>query len=233
VLNLITRPELAIYSVCYGDAPVPMVIVLPGGGYNFMSDDHEGVQIAKWLKSIGYSAAVLTYRIPDKPDAAYADVQRSIRVLRSRAEEFNIDTNRLGAIGFSAGAHLAARLSSRYAFNSYRLLDDTDSLCSRPDFAMLIYPAYLVDGDGTPTEEVMPHADQPPLFLIQTQDDPFDCAKDYAAAASTLGVKTRLVTYDIGGHGYGLLSDPILPVNKWPREAEEWLKEVVGLPQSK
>jgi acetyl esterase/lipase len=214
VLIDVTRPQLTIYPLG-NDKLYPTVLILPGGGY------------AEWLNSFGFAAAVLTYRIPKKRDAAFADALRAMRILRSRSAEFGIDPHALGVLGFSAGGHLAARLSSRYAYNGYALLDSIDSLSARPDFALPIYPAYLIGKDGAPPDDVRPHKDQPPLFLMQTEDDHVYCAKDYDDAASAAGVNTRALIYEKGGHGYGLEPDPSLPVSNWPKEAEKWLKELV------
>ena len=112
---------------------------------------------------------------------------------------------------------------------SYIAVDKADRMSCRPDFALLIYPAYLMDGPGgRPAPEVRPHAGMPPVFLTQTRDDPYLCAPAYAEALERAGVSARCVVYDTGGHGYGLRLPPDQPAHRWPDEAGDWLRQQVG-----
>jgi acetyl esterase/lipase len=149
-----------------------------------------------------------------------------MRLLRSRADEFGIDKNRLGAIGFSSGAHLAARLAANTESVTYSPIDDTDSISACPNFAVLIYPAFLIDKNGEPEEKVKPHSGEPPLFLMQTEKDPLMCAKQYGEDAKSAGVDVRVVIYQGGLHGFGLDSNPAFDVSHWPEEVQKWLNEV-------
>ncbi len=211
-LTDVTRPQLHLYPAA-GIGPHPAVMVCPGGGYQVLAADLEGSEIACWLNGLGWTAAVLHYRVPCKPTGAYVDGLRSLDLLRWRADEFDIDPNCLGILGFSAGAHLCAQLARDYS-------DD-----SRPDFAALIYPAYLLDEDGRPAPGVEPVAPMPPLFLTQALDDSHLCAPAYATALQDAGVSTTTAFYAHGDHGYGLRLPPDQPAYAWAAEAASWLKK--------
>ena len=212
----VTRPQLHLYPAP-GPGPHPAAMVCPGGGYQLLAADLEGSDIARWLNGLGLTAAVLTYRVPDKRDAALQDAQRALSLLRTRAQELGIDSRHLGVIGFSAGGHLAARLAANAQGDA------------RPDFAALVYPAYLFDKvTGAPASEVRPHAGMPPVFLTQTRDDSYLDAPAYAAALQAVGVPTRSVIYDTGGHGYGLRLPTTQPAHAWSDEAAAWLGQQIG-----
>jgi acetyl esterase/lipase len=215
----ITYPLLYINNMPKRLTPFPAVIINPGGGYNIVVTDKEGSEIATWLNQQGYFTAVLTYRVPNKRDAAYQDIQRAMSLLRSRATEFNIDTSRIGIIGFSAGGHLTARITSSDGKRTYQPVDDHDKVPFNPNFSLLIYPAYLID-KHVPAPEVTPRKGMPRMFLEQTKDDYYLCAPEYTAALEKVGVSATLALYDKGGHGYGL-RDP--PGKEWAKRAQEWL----------
>ncbi|HEY3285229.1 MAG TPA: family 43 glycosylhydrolase [Armatimonadota bacterium] len=221
----VTGPELFIYQP-KGKGPHPAVLVCPGGGYAILATDLEGSEIAGWLNSLGYVAAVLHYRVPNKRDGAFQDAQRALSTLRARAEEWSINPKQIGVLGFSAGAHLSARLSANYSQRAYAPVDAMDQASCRPDFTVLIYPAYLADPKTAKVSpEVLPHAGMPPIFQVQTQDDPILCAPWYARALQEAAIPNRCVIYQAGGHGYGLRMGPETPLNGWPQEAAEWLWE--------
>lgn len=209
----VTRPQLLLFPAS-GQGPRPTVIVCPGGGYFILAQDLEGTEIALWLNGLGFTAAVLQYRVPNKRDAAFADGQQAISLLRSQADELGIDPQRLGIMGFSAGGHLCARLAAA---------DTTDA---RSDFAALIYPAFLLDAAGLPVPEIKPHAGMPPMFLTQTQDDCHLCAPVYAAALEEAGVPIHTAFYALGGHGYGVRSPQDSPAHGWTQEAADWLQQI-------
>lgn len=212
----ITQPRLLLYPAA-GHGPHPAVLVCPGGGYSISAMDLEGTEVAHWLNGLGFTAAVLEYRVPGKRDGAFQDGQQALTLLRSHAKELGIDPHHLGVLGFSAGGHLCARLACA-----------SEPSPARPDFAALIYPAYLLDAAGLPAPEVKPHAGMPPLFLTQTQDDPYLDAPAYAAALRDAGVSTTAAFYSQGGHGYGLRLPPHEPAHAWAAEAAEWLKQQNG-----
>lgn len=221
----VTQPQLLVFRP-EGKAPHPAVMVCPGGGYGILATDLEGTEVAQWLNGLGYVAAVLHYRVPGKREGAIQDAQRALSLLRSRAGEFGIDPGRLGVLGFSAGGHLSARLAAGYAKRTYTAIDAVDSVSCRPDFALLIYPAYLMDKDtGQPAPEVQPQAGMPPVFLMQTLDDPYLDVPAYAKALQAAGVENRAVTYDKGGHGYGLRLPADQDAHAWAAEAAAWLRQ--------
>ncbi len=203
-----------------------MVLVLPGGGYQILSSDLEGSEVAHWLNKLGYVAAVLHYRVPDNREGALQDGQRAISLLRSRAEELGIDPQRLGVMGFSAGGHLSARLAVDGNKRAYALVDEKDEKSCRPDFAMLIYPAYLLSKEpGGVAAEVAPVAGVPPMFLAQSSDDPYFGTPPYASALASAGVAVENHVYDKGGHGYGLRLPLDVPAARWSTDAADWLRK--------
>jgi acetyl esterase/lipase len=215
-LTDVTQPQLHLYPAS-GTGPHPTVVVCPGGGYGILAADLEGSEVARWLNTLGFTAAVLDYRVPNKREAAFQDGQQALSLLREHAADYDIDPHHLGVLGFSAGGHLAARLAA------------TGQADARPDFALLIYPAYLIDkATGSPAAEVRPTAGMPPVFLMQTRDDPYLDAPAYAAALQAAGVPAHAVIYDTGGHGYGLRLHADQPAHAWSDEAAAWLKQQVS-----
>ena len=240
-LSNVSEPELIFYPAAGPKQPRPTLLVCPGGGYYIVTTDIEGSEIALWLNGLGFNAAVLHYRVPgaDIPvparrAPALEDAQRAMSLLRASAATLGIDPHRLGVIGFSAGAHLAARLSCGGA-RAYTPVDAADTEGFRPDFALLIYPAYLWDNAANrPAPEVAPAALMPPLFLMQTRDDEFFDADLYAAALEKSGAHAECRIYAEGGHGYGLRLPPNLPAQAWASEAAAWLhKQTTGPSRSR
>ncbi len=218
-LSGVTAPELVVYHPAWAEAR-PAVVVCPGGGYALLASDIEGSEIASWLNSIGYLAVVLHYRVPNRRDGALQDLQRSVSLVRAKARELRIDAGRIGVLGFSAGAHLTARLIARGTARSYAPVDAADRASCRPDLAMMVYPAFLSGEDGqSVAAEVRPGKGAPPVFLAQTRDDPFLCASAYATALDGARVPHRLVMYRDGGHGYGVRAGALRPVHQWADEA--------------
>lgn len=208
------------------------VVVCPGGGYNYVVVDKEGSEAAEWLSSLGITACVLKYRVPirkDRPrhEPPQQDAQRAIRVLRQQANELGIKPDRVGIMGFSAGGHVAACASTNFQKRTYNEVDDADQQSSRPDFALLIYPAYLTLKDqGDKLAPEVPVSNQtPPTFLMMTQDDGVrvESALFYYLALKQAKVPAELHLYPSGGHGYGLrLKDHTAAT--WPQRAEDWLR---------
>jgi len=227
----ISHPTLELYPATGAEGkPAPAVIVCPGGGYRYVVVDKEGSAIAEWLNSAGITALVLKYRTPDNREGALQDVQRAIRVVRSRAAEFAIDPAKIGIIGFSAGGHVSARASTRFDDPAYPAIDATDEHSARPDFAMLIYPAYLDDGKGGLSHDLKLSATIPPTLIVHTDDDKSFIAgsRVYAAALTEAKVDHRFLLYPTGGHGYGLNCQGDAKV--WPEQAKEWLQSVIVIP---
>jgi acetyl esterase/lipase len=227
----ISHPTLELYPAkgLEGKAP-PAVIVCPGGGYRYVVVDKEGSAIAKWLNAAGLTAFVLKYRTPDNREGALQDVQRAIRVVRARAGEFSIDPAKIGLIGFSAGGHVSARASTGFEEPAYPAIDAIDGQSARPDFAMLIYPAYLGDGKGSVSPDLKLSATIPPTLLVHTDDDQsyVTGSRVYAAALTDAKVEHCLLLYPTGGHGYGLNCNGDAKV--WPEQARDWLQSVKVIP---
>ena len=187
----------------------------------------EGYEIAEWLNKLGFTAAVLQYRVPKKQGGALQDVQRAIRIMKDRAETWNLNPDKVGVMGFSAGGSLSARASTMYEKDTYLRVDKTDELSCRPDFALLIYPAYLDQGENRSlTPELKVNENTPQTFIFQTADDRLaNSALVYAGALRDAKVPVELHLLPEGGHGYGMR-----PGNEaaetWPVLAEKWLKKL-------
>ena len=220
-LTNVSVPSLAFYPAKHADAPTPAIIVCPGGGYNILSMNKEGTEVAEWLNSIGISAAVLKYRVPNNREGALEDARKAVRILREKCDEWNISPNHIGMLGFSAGAHLVAACSN-----------STD----RPDFSVLVYPAYLFKQGGIVLDDnIKIDGKTPPAFIVQTRDDLkyYRSSLAYAAALDAQEVPVELHLFAKGGHGYGLRPSHH-PVSKWPKLCEQWMiAEGFLMPDSK
>ena len=216
-----------------GDGMKPVVVILPGGGYRRLGLNKEGSEIAEWLNSLGFSAAVLVYRAPNQRDAALCDVQRTIGLLRRDAAKYSIDPGRVGVIGFSAGANLAVRIATNWRRRLYARVDDADDFSCRPDFQLPIYPWDLrprKDQSTTKSSsmDIRPEfpvdAETPPAFIAQSIDDFCDVNTTvaYDWRLRSAGVDSVARIYPNGGHGYGLrrLGNS---VDTWSSEAAAWL----------
>jgi len=223
----VTTPTITLYPAPETEDPVPAVLVCPGGGYRVLSYNKEGTELAEWFNSIGVTALVLKYRVPENREGAFQDAQRAMGLIRQHADEWNIDPNKVGVMGFSAGGHLAASLSNRYQQRVYRLIDDADKLSCRPDFTMLIYPAYLSARDYALVDSINVTSKTPPCFLVQTQDDRkyVDSSIAYYLACKEAGVSAELHIFPQGGHGYGIRKSAHA-VSEWPLLCADWLKTI-------
>jgi len=231
-LGNVSTPTLTMYHAPKDKDTGAAVVVFPGGGYNILAMDLEGTEVCEWLNSIGINAVLLKYRVPkrvglEKHTAALQDAQRAVGLVRARAKEFGFDPQRIGVLGFSAGGHLAAALSTSAEQRTYPLGDDADKTSCRPDFSVLIYPAYLTlkdQGDKINPETAV-NSNTPPTFIAMTQDDPVrvETGLFYSVALKQSGVPFELHIYPKGGHGYGLRRTEN-PVTAWPDRATEWMK---------
>lgn len=239
----VTSPSIELYPARAAaaapaesaSAPTPAVLVCPGGGYKILAINLEGSQIAQWLNSIGITAVVLKYSVPDEKRAsAFEDVQRAMGLVRLHAAEWNIDPQRIGVLGFSAGGHLAARLSNDFDKRCYAPLDKADEFSCRPDFTVLVYPAYLGDKQCQLATEIPVSAKTPPAFLVQTQDDKsfIYSSVTYYMALLKAGVAAEIHLFPKGGHGYGLRPSPNA-VSNWPELCHTWLKKTGVLGEAK
>lgn len=214
-------------------------LVFPGGGYRHLSIDLEGSEICDWLTGAGVTCVLLKYRVPDsgpypKSPAALEDAQRALGLVRSHAAEWHIDPEKIGVIGFSAGAHLAAALSTHFDQRLYQSQDAVDQVSCRPNFAMVIYPGYLAGSPQSlsPNPDLKVTKETPPTFLLQTEDDNtahVESSLAYYAALKSVGAPVEMHLFTEGGHGYGLRKTG-LPVADWPSLAEIWLRTIKMLP---
>lgn len=230
-LGNVSDPTVTVYPAPSATANGAAVVVCPGGGYHILALDLEGTEVCEWLNSIGVTGVLLKYRVPARPDrekhaAPLEDAQRAIRLVRSHAEEWHLNTNRIGILGFSAGGHLAATASTRFNQCTYPEVDAADKLSCRPDFSVLVYPAYLTPekADTTVSPELTISRETPPTFLVMTEDDPVrvENVLVYTEALKKAGVPAELHVYASGGHGYGL-RPTALPVTHWPSLVTTWL----------
>jgi acetyl esterase/lipase len=238
-LGNVSVPTLTLYSP-KGPNTGAAVVVFPGGSYRIVAIDLEGTEVCDWLNSIAVTCVLLKYRVPDsgpypKSSAALQDAQRALGIVRSHATEWHIDPHRIGVLGFSAGAHLAAALSTHFDQRLYDPIDDADKLSCRPDFAVIVYPGYLAlaDQNFAPNPEIHVTDKTPPTFIVQSEDDPVhvENATVYFLALKNAKVPAELHIYAEGGHGYGLRRTAF-PVTTWPQSAESWLRNTQILLQS-
>lgn len=227
-LTNVSHPTLTIYPAKTTGSPTPAVLICPGGGYHILAMNLEGTELAAWFNSLGITAAILKYRVPQNRKGAFADGQRALGLLRARAKEWHIDPEHIGVMGFSAGGHLSARLSTHFHQRSYQPVDDYDATSCRPDFAMLIYPAYLVDQQHRIAPEVLVDNGTPPAFLVQAQDDPIGVRNTlyYYASLTRHGIPAEIHLFATGGHGYGMRSPASRPISHWPDLCKTWLQSL-------
>lgn len=223
----VTDPVIEVFEPKSGNTTGIGVVVCPGGGYSILAVDLEGYEVAGWLNTLGITAYVLHYRVPDNPAAALMDAQRAIRMVRNMGTTVKTAMNKVGIMGFSAGGSLSARASTRYSDKTYEPVDAADQLSARPDFALLIYPAYLDQGPNKSlTPELKVDSKTPPMFLFETADDPYgNSSLVMAGALRDAKVPVELHFLPTGGHGYGVrMGNPA--AETWPGLAAKWLKNL-------
>jgi len=230
----VSNPTITVYPAPKEKNTGAAVLVFPGGGYNILAYDLEGTEVCEWLNSIGVTGVLLKYRVPARRGtprqiAPLQDAQRTIRLVRSQAAAWAVDPARIGALGFSAGAHLAAALSTNFEKQTYEPQDEADKLSSRPDFAAIIYPGLLTENnDGQHlASDMTVTADTPPTFLLQAEDDGVKVENSllYYAALKQAKVPVEMHLFARGGHGYGLRRTE-LPITAWPGLAEKWMHTI-------
>lgn len=228
----VSIPTLTVYLPASTNASIPAVVICPGGAYGGLAFDIEGCDVAHWLNTIGVAGLVLKYRVPmTKGDGKHRlplqDAQRALSIARSRATAWHLDPKRIGVMGFSAGGHLAVNACNNHDNRAYDVVDAADQFSCRPDFAILIYPAYLAPKSPEPTlyPEITVTTNTPPTFLIHAEDDPISVENSlfYYLALKKANVPAQMIIFPTGGHGYGL-GIRGGPVATWPRRCREWLK---------
>ena len=239
-LGNVSTPTITLYKPAKANGAVPAVVVFPGGGYHILAIDLEGTEVCDWLNETGLACVLLKYRVPDsgpypKSPAALQDAQRAMGLVRQHADEWGIDAKRLGVLGFSAGGHLAAALSTHFDKRLYDTVDAADNLSCRPDFAVVIYPGYLAleDQNMATNPEIKPAAETPPTIIVQAEDDPVhvENATNYFLQLKAARVPAELHIYAEGGHGYGLRRTS-QPVTAWPLLVEKWLHTIKVIPNA-
>ncbi len=235
-VDRVSQPTITVYPA-QGANSGAAVVVFPGGGYNVLAMDLEGTEVCDWLTSRGVTCVLLKYRVPcakvgpyrDCP-TALEDAQRAVGLVRFRSAEWRIDPNRIGVLGFSAGGHMVAEISTHFEKRAYPAVDEADSVSCRPDFAVALYPGHLVLSRTAPRLNpgirVTPRT--PPTFLLHAQDDPVDPVENsrvYHAALRKAGVPAELRVFPTGGHAFGLRRTES-PITGWPALVENWMRSI-------
>ncbi len=231
----VSTPMLTLYRADPAKSSGSAVVVCPGGGYNILAYEHEGTQVCEWLNELGISAVLLKYRVPRRKsrlpyEAPLQDIQRTFGLVRQNANQWNIDPAKVGVLGFSAGGNLAMMSLTSFKKRGYSPIDAADKLSCRPDFGILIYPAYLVDRKkrDTLSPEIQITSETPPCFFVHTGDDHVPAEGSVLAylALEKAGVEgNELHVYPFGGHGYGMRKLGT-PVSQWPTRAASWMKSM-------
>ncbi len=253
-ISHVQTPDITVYLPSKKNATGQAVVICPGGGYSILAYDWEGTDIAKWLNANGIAAIVLKYRLPGsksnvvRHQSPLLDAQRAIRLTRFHAKQWNVDPNRIGIMGFSAGGHLASTLSVHYDHGDTQHTDPVEQQSCRPDFSLLIYPVIssnpefshkgsfknLIGNDTTDplyhyfSSELHVSETTPPAILIHSTDDqavPAENSIVYFKALKEKGVSAELHIYPYGGHGYSLAIGKGY-LSTWPDRCIEWLKHI-------
>ncbi len=230
-LGNVSTPQLAIYRPAPDKSNGTSVIICPGGGHNILAYDLEGTEVAAWLNSLGITGIVLKYRVPARDPnkrwiAAVQDAQRSVSLIRSRAGEWKLDPDRIGICGFSAGGETAA-LTSVFNTHQYQAVDYVETVSSRPNFAMLIYPGGFIKKEGEKLPGfIQVDSKTPPMFIVHAFDDPVPVGNSllFAELLAKANISTELHVFATGGHGYGLRPTKEA-VTAWPSRAKAWMRE--------
>ena len=243
----VSQPTITVYAP-KGKNTGAAVVVFPGGGYQILAIDLEGTEVCDWLTSRGITCVLLKYRVPGKgrhpksgaypkSPVALEDAQRTVGLVRFHAAEWHIDPHKIGVLGFSAGGHLVAAMSTHFATRLYPAVDAADRESCRPDFAVAIYPGHLslADNSFALNPDIDSHITRrtPPTFLLQDEDDHVDRVEDslsYYAALKRVGIPVEMHLYAEGGHAFGLRRTKY-PVTGWPRLVETWLGTIGMTPE--
>ncbi|MEN8247660.1 MAG: alpha/beta hydrolase [Bacteroidota bacterium] len=252
--SLIVKPEISVYLPAKQNATGQAVLIAPGGGYNTVVHVWEGVDIAKWLNSQGIAAIVLKYRLPhaksniEEYKSPLLDAARAMRIIRANADDWRINKNNIGVLGFSAGGHVASTLGIRFDKSIGEFNDGVDSLSARPDFMVLIYPVISMSAsfahEGSrlfflgenPDKELMEYysnekhvtKDTPPTFLIHSSDDDVVSVENSIAfylALRTNDIDVEMHIFKHGEHGFSLANGQG-GLESWRKLCINWLREL-------
>ena len=238
----VTKPTISVFRPAREKNTGAAMVVCPGGGYWNLAWDLEGEEVAAWLNRVGVTGIVLKYRVPRRPGqpeplpapGPLLDAQRAVSLVRSRASEWGIDSNRIGIVGFSAGGHLAVATATHFDRRAYEPMDEIDKSSCRPDFAVAVYPGYLIEqhpaGVEINKDVLAPYIrippETPPIFLVHASDDSVAGAENSVVmylALKSASVATELHVYAEGGHGFGVRVSS-LPCSTWTDRCVAWLQ---------
>lgn len=224
------NPSITVFLPPRETATGAAIVIAPGGGHQFLNFDQEGTYVAEYLNTIGVAGFVLKYRLAREPGSTYkvddavADVQRAIRLIRSRAGEWHVSPARVGVMGFSAGGEVAALAATRYDAGKTEAADPIDHQSSRPDFDALIYPGIRAENYTIPK-------DMPVTFMLCADNDrgPSTALAGLYPMLKAAGIKTEVHIYASGGHGFGINPDTKSPspvATTWQLRLGDWLKDI-------
>ena len=235
-VDRVSQPTITVYSPEATNSHAA-VVVFPGGGYEVLAIDLEGTEVCEWLTSRGITCVLLKYRVPcakvgpyrDCP-TALEDAQRAVGLVRFRAAEWQIDPNKIGVLGFSAGGHMVAAISTHFETRLYPAVDEADRVSCRPDFAVALYPGHLAvaERNFVLNPSIRPTSRTPPTFLLQAEDDPVDPVENslvYYSALRKAAVPAEMHLFVKGGHAFGLRHTES-PITQWPELVLTWLKTI-------
>ena len=220
----VTRPQMTVYRP--NDPNGAAVLVCPGGGYKILAYEHEGTDVCEFLTEHGVTAILLKYRVPSSQEVALQDAQRAIGMIHHHAEEWGIDSDRIGMLGFSAGGNLTVMTCLHGSERTYEIDEKLDINNPTPSFAVPVYPAYLVERgtEGPLLSAITVKDTSPPLCLVHAADDPWTASSSFLLAVEYKkhDVPCEVHVYAKGGHGFGMKKKG-LPVDAWPDRVVEWM----------
>ena len=243
----VSDPTITVYSPMEKNTGVA-ILVIPGGGFEILAIDYEGTEVCDWLVAEGITCILEKYRVPSEPyewkindrphnlqipTRSLEDTQRAMRLIRSHASEWHVDSHKIGVLGFSAGGYLVAQISTNYDKKLYKPTDAADKLSARPDFAVAVYPGHIATERDTLNPNVPVTKNTPPTFIVQAEDDHVDGVHQalvYFTALKEAEVPAELHIYGSGGHAFGLRATA-LPITHWPHLVDEWLKTIDMTPK--
>ena len=220
----VTRPQMTVYRP--DDPNGAAVLVCPGGGYKILAYEHEGTDVCEFLTEHGVTAILLKYRVPSPRERALQDAQRAIGMIHHHAEEWGVDSGRIGMLGFSAGGNLTVMTCLHGSEHTYPMDEKLDVENSIPSFAIPVYPAYLVErgSEGPLLSDITVKDTSPPLCLVHAADDPWTASGSFLLAVEYKkhDIPCEVHVYAKGGHGFGMKKKG-LPVDAWPDRVVEWM----------
>jgi 2-keto-4-pentenoate hydratase/acetyl esterase/lipase len=227
-LTDISKPTVSVFLPPKDRRLGTALLILPGGGLQRLAYEHEGLEVAEWAVSRGLAAFLVKYRVPAPATTGTQDGQRALSMIRARAKEWGIDSESIGAIGFSAGAEIAAWMITHHDPRQYETIDASDSFSCRPDFVAMIYPGGLTFGNSGTVKEPLGSKigrDSPPMFFVHASDDAAENSLAYAVALKKARVPVEVHIYRDGAHGFGVRESGS-PVGTWTARFEDWMRSL-------